>query len=197
MSTNVRGKKTQSEILDAAWELVSRDGADVLVSDIARTVGVSRQTIYMHFGSRGGLLVALVRRADDRLEIRKNLKLAFGISDPRVRLDTAISVWLSFVPQIYPVAKDLIRLRETDKDSALAWEDRMSELRSWLLELTQSLHRDGCLLEHWSAEDASAFLWAQSSVQMWGLLVNDCGWPEEKAVRKIQKVVAAGLLNPS
>ncbi len=194
MSRNIRGDKTRAEILDAAWKLISEQGAGVAVSEIAKAVGVSRQTIYLHFGSRGGLLVALVRRADERLEIKEQFDAALILREPRERLARTLQAWLSFVPKVFPVAKDLVRLRETDTEAAVAWADRMDELQEWLLNLMLSLHRDGALKDHWTPEHASQFFWAQTSVQVWGLLKIDCGWNEEVIAETMWKALEDSLL---
>jgi AcrR family transcriptional regulator len=186
--------KTQNEILDVAWDLISEKGADVSIAEIAKAAGLSRQSVYLHFGSRGNLLVALVRRADVRFDIKDDFFNSFKISGPQDRLEGAISVWLDFVPKIYPVAKDLIRLRATDKDASLAWEDRMEELKEWLLVLTTTLEKDDVLQDHWTSKDACCFLWAGFSVQMWGLLVYECGWSEEKTRDHIRMSLVRSLL---
>ncbi len=196
MSSNGRRKQTEAELLDTAWDLVTEYGAEVSIADIAKKAGVSRQTIYLHFGSRAGLLLALVRRADDRFDIKRLMFEAFAEPDPRGRLERTVQVWLDFVPKIYPVARDLIRLRDTDHDASAAWEDRMADLRSWLLVMFRSLSEEGALRDHWRAEDASDYFWAQSSVQAWGLLVHDCGWSEEAARDKIRRALVAALLRP-
>ncbi|MDG1826246.1 MAG: TetR/AcrR family transcriptional regulator, partial [Henriciella sp.] len=64
--------------MDSAWDLVAKEGADVSLATIAKAAGISRQSIYDHFGSRGGMLIALVRRADDRLSIKDGLFNAFS-----------------------------------------------------------------------------------------------------------------------
>ena len=194
MSTNIRGDKTRTEVLDAAWELISDQGADVSVSKIAAAVGISRQTVYLHYGSRGGLLVALVRRADERFEIKEKFNAALKRQKPKERLAMTLQAWLEFVPKIYPVAKDLIRLRETDPEAANAWTDRMDELREWLLDLTRSFETDGALKDQWTPEQASQFFWAQTSVQVWGLLKRDCGWSEEDIAGHLNRTLTESLL---
>ncbi len=194
MSTNIRGEKTRAELLDAAWELISEQGADVSVAKIARVVGISRQTVYLHFGSRGGLLVALVRRADERFEIKEKFEAALHLESPSDRMTMTLKAWLEFVPKIYPVAKDLVRLRETDPEAAAAWADRMEELREWLLELTCSIERDGALKKGWSSKAASQFFWAQTGVQVWGLLKYDCGWDEEAIASHLETMLTESLL---
>jgi AcrR family transcriptional regulator len=59
--TGVEGN-TRAAILEAAQKRLARLGADGLrLQDIARDVGVSHPTILHHFGSRDGLIVAMVQ----------------------------------------------------------------------------------------------------------------------------------------
>lgn len=194
MSTKRKPERTRAEILDAAWNLISENGADVSISEIARAAGISRQAVYLHFGSRGGLLMALVRRADTRFEIKERLFACIGVPDPEERLDRLVQVWIDFVTKIYPVATDLVRLRATDRDASAAWEDRMTDLRSWLLTLTTSLKQDGALAAGWSPKEASEYLWASFSVQLWGLLVEDCGWDRDRALSVLRRTIRQTLL---
>ena len=50
-------------MLDAATELVRRDGEKVPMADIARHAGVGVGTVYRHFATREDLLGALVHRS--------------------------------------------------------------------------------------------------------------------------------------
>jgi len=120
VSNSKRAARSRQEILDAAWNLIAVRGAEVSLADIAAEVGMTRQSIYVHFGSRGGLLVALVRRADEREDVFAKFDAALEAEDPLERLDRYVKAWLVFVPKIYPVASDLIRLRATDADAAAA-----------------------------------------------------------------------------
>ena len=162
---------------------------------ICSAAGVSRQAGYLHFGSRGGLLMALVHRADERFAIRESLFEAFALPDPQTRLEASITAWLDFVVKIEPVASDLIRLRATDADAANAWEDRMAELRAWLTELVISLDKEGSLAPGWKVEDAAAYLWAAMSVQVWGLLRRDCGWADKRSRQALSRALTDTLLN--
>jgi AcrR family transcriptional regulator len=55
-------------VLDAMREeLLGNDWSAITLSDVARTAGVSRQTIYNEFGSRQGLAQAYAMRLADRL----------------------------------------------------------------------------------------------------------------------------------
>lgn len=194
MSNSSRSDRTRRGILDAAWDLIARRGAEVSMAEIAEAVGMTRQSIYVHFGSRGGLLVALVRRADERLEIMENFARALDVHPAADRLDACLRVWLDFVPRIHPVARDLIRLRSRDEDAARAWEDRMRDLLGIFRRLVRGLHEEGALAPVWTVPQATDFLWAGCSVQTWDLLVVDRGWSAASASKAIRYALARALL---
>lgn len=164
------------------------------MSEIANAAGISRQAVYLHFGTRGGLLMALVKRADDRLLIREGFQEALRQPTAAERLDSWLTAWFAFVRQILPVAKDLVRLRPTDPDAAAAWEDRMSDLRSWLSDLVASFESDGALRPDWSVDEAADYLWAASSVQMWDLMAGERHWDDVKLDVTLRRTIAEALL---
>lgn len=194
MSKNKKSDRTKSEILDAVWELMAERGSVISMTEIAAVSGVTRQLIHHYFGSRGALLTALVRRADERFEIWEAFDAGLKLMDPADRLRACLAVWLAFVPKIHPVATDLIRMRATDPDAEAAWTDRMSELRAFFVTLTKSIQRDGALADGWTARKAAEYLWASCSVQYWNLLVGECGWSQAEAEKTIQAAAARALL---
>lgn len=59
---------THTAILDAALDVLARVGITKLaLEEVAATAGVSRQTVYRHFGSRDGLLSAVIVREEEAL----------------------------------------------------------------------------------------------------------------------------------
>lgn len=164
------------------------------MSEIAKAAGISRQAVYLHFGTRGGLLMALVKRADERFEIKEGFFEALKTRSPSERLDSCLRVWLKFVPKILPVARDLIRLRATDPDAAAAWEDRMADLRSWLRQLVESLKADGALAPSWTVKEATDYLWIASSVQVWDLMTVERAWKKKRARAVVRDSIAKVLL---
>lgn len=194
MSKNKKSDRTKTEILDAAWDLMAEHGSTVSMAEIAAASGVTRQLIHYYFGSRGALLTALVRRADERFEIWEGFDAGLKLTDPADRLRACLSAWLAFVPRIHPVATDLIRMRATDPDAAAAWKDRMGELLAFFATLTKSIQRDGALADGWTGRKAAEYLWTTCSVQNWDLLVHECGWSRTEAEKAIQATIARTLL---
>lgn len=194
MSKNKKSARTREEILDVAWALIPRKGADVSLAEIASEAGVTRQSVYVHFGSRGGLLMALVQRADERFAIWEAMEKALGEAETAAKLRAVLAAWFAFVPQIAPVARELIRLKPQDEAVAAAWNDRMDELYGVFRDLAAGLAAEGRLAPSWQADKAADYLWAASSVQVWDLLTGERGWQGEEAAQRLTEAHLAVLL---
>lgn len=190
-----KSERTKSEILDIAWDLIASRGARVSMTEIASEANISRQLLYVHFGSRGQLLIALVRRADERFCIWEAFSKAEKITDPRLCLQAVMAAWLEFVPKIRPVAIDLIRLRAEDKAARDAWNDRMSELHGFYANLMSRFEAQGALTKDLTAVQAADYIWATSSVQYWDLLVSERGWTESDASHEIERAIISRIFS--
>ena len=191
-----RAQKTRTEILDAAWDLVATHGTEVSMAQIAKAVGVSRQAVYLHFSSRGGLLVALVQRADDRFEVIQTFDAAMAETDPRQRISVFFNGWFEFVEKVLPVASDLIRLQKTDKDATLAWEGRMEILYQGILALAKSLEADAVLGAGWHSGEAADYMYAVASMQVWELMTRARGTNIARARSILCSALISALCNP-
>ena len=63
-------KKNRDQLLAAARDVVSEQGADASLRDVARRAGVGLGTLYRHFPTREALLEALLREGFDALTAR-------------------------------------------------------------------------------------------------------------------------------
>lgn len=77
--------RTRGKLVRAATELFYREGTAVGVDEIAHRASVSKLTIYRHFGSKDGLLEAVLRQRSDRV-IAWLRAATDGPTDPAVRL---------------------------------------------------------------------------------------------------------------
>ncbi len=87
-----------ARILDAAGKAIDARGADFSIADVARTLGVTRQTVYRYFPSTEALLVAgAVHAATNFLDrLASHLQ---GISDPVEAVSEAIATALEWLPK--------------------------------------------------------------------------------------------------
>lgn len=87
-----------ARILAAAGKAIDERGAEFSIADVARTLGVTRQTVYRYFPSTDTLLVAAaVHAATDFLE-RMATHLQ-GITDPVDAVAEAIATALEWLPK--------------------------------------------------------------------------------------------------
>ena len=87
-----------ARILAAAGKAIDERGADVGIADVARTLGVTRQTVYRYFPSTEALLVAAATHAaSDFLErVAAHLE---GVTDPVEATAEAIATALEWLPK--------------------------------------------------------------------------------------------------
>ncbi len=196
MSNLKKSERTRQEILDIAWSLIAKRGAEISLAEIAKAANMTRQSIYVHFGSRGGLLTALVRRTDEREKIWEAFEAAMRCPTASERFDAILDAWLIFLEKILPVARDLIRLRAKDSEAGDAWADRMQELRQFYVGVMQNMKDNSALSDQWTPEAAADYVWTQSSVQIWGLLTEDCGWSAKAARASIKSTARQVLKAP-
>jgi AcrR family transcriptional regulator len=87
-----------ARILAAAGKAIDERGAEISIADVARTLGVTRQTVYRYFPSTDALLVAAaVHAADDFLErVADHVR---GINDPVAAVTEAVATALEWLPK--------------------------------------------------------------------------------------------------
>jgi AcrR family transcriptional regulator len=172
-------------------------GNGVRLEDIAQAAAVSRQAIYMHFGSRSGLLIATARYLD---ETKGHFARTQHIRDAENGIDALnglVDFWAGYIPDIYGLAKALMTIRATDQDAASAWDDRMSAFYEKCLLVVQLLEKNGVLSSEWSVTTAADFVWATLSIANWEHLTMERGWSQEQYVQQMQFGLRRTLLNTS
>lgn len=83
-------------LLDGARDLLGqREWAEITMADIATAAGVSRQTLYSEFGSRGEFAQALFLREADRFLAAVEEAVNANLHDPVAALAAAFDVFLT------------------------------------------------------------------------------------------------------
>jgi AcrR family transcriptional regulator len=89
-NTPASDEEAIERILDAADKIIGERGSAMRIADVARTLGVTRQTVYRYFPGTEALLVAsAMRSADGFLDhLATHLK---GITDPVVAMTEGVA----------------------------------------------------------------------------------------------------------
>jgi AcrR family transcriptional regulator len=186
---------TREKILKKTWMLMEKKrGKGVRLEDIAKAAGVSRQAIYMHFGSRSGLLIATARYLDSTLDhLQRSYPIRTAASGEEA-LDELVVFWANYIPDIYGLAKAFLSVLEDDKDAASAWEDRMSALHEKCSIVILLLSEEGKLAENWTVKEAADFTWTTLHLSNWEHLTIKHGWSQEQYIQRIQETLKKTLV---
>ena len=179
--------ETRKRILQATCDLLeASQGRGVRMTDIAKRAGISRQALYLHFGTRAELLIASTHHVDVVRSVEERLVPSRTAATGAERLDAYIQAWASYIPQIHGIAKALIAMSDTDDAAAMAWRDRMRAMRHGCEAAINALRKDKMLSPHYSAKQATDLLWTLLSVRNWESLTIECGWSQQKYATTIQ-----------
>jgi len=179
--------ETRTRILEATWRLMEeRNGQGVRMRDVAEAAGVSRQAVYLHFGSRTELMVATARYGDEVRGHDERLRCYRAATAGVERLEAFVEFWGDYIPEIYGIARALLAARETDQAVAAAWDDRMGVVREACRDIIERLHRDGTLAPGWSLDEAADLLWTMLSIRNWESLTVERGWSTDRYVGRMQ-----------
>jgi AcrR family transcriptional regulator len=150
-----------ARILAAAGKAIDERGADFSIADIARTLGVTRQTVYRYFPSTDALLIqAGVVAATDFLDrLAAHIE---GLTDPMDAAVEAIATALEWLPKDKHIglllapgrtpahtesvtsdlglqfAQSVVRRFDVDWAAAGFDDDELDELAEYLLRIIQS-----------------------------------------------------------
>jgi AcrR family transcriptional regulator len=186
---------THDRILETTWRLMEKNrGQGVDIADIAKAAGVSRQAVYLHFGSRTELLIATTRYLDTTLKFDERIQRACEGANGIFSLKEFVQVWGSYIPEIYGLARALLYARETDAAAAAAWDNRMKDTQNGLHRILGQVERDGQLAPDWTLDEAVDFAWAMISIRMWENLTIERGWSQEQYIARTQQTLKQMLL---
>lgn len=185
---------TRARILDATWQLVAEQGAGLKLSDVAARASVSRQAVYLHFGDRSSLLVALVQHMDETLDLDDSLAAVNTAPDGAALLEAAMRLNTTFWTQVLPVAQVLEAAQHDDEALGAAWRDRMRFRQAVFRSMIETLVARAELDESWRIDDAAATLYAVAHFDTWRELRLELGWSDDHYVDAMARLLQRSLL---
>jgi len=197
MSTHVGpygDPETRTRILEAAWALVTELGASLRLADVAERAGVSRQALYLHFGDRSGLLLALVQHMDGRLHLGEALAHVRAAPTSAELLERAMRLNTEFWTAVQPIAQVLEAAQYEREALGAAWRDRMRFRQESFSGMIRQIAEAEDLARGWSVEDAAAVLYAVAHFDTWRELTRHLGWADDRYVAAMTRLLGGSLL---
>lgn len=194
MMSRLDPERTRGAILDAARALLENDGYHAVgLSAVAKAAGVSRQAIYLHFGSKANLLQALVDSLNDThvFPVYQRIDL-WGSACALDALDAWVEVVAATTPSLLSIANAVDAARRSDPEAEAIWQGPSRGRYSDCLRIVQWLATDGTLAPGWNIPDAARFLWASTSIRVFEDLTTH-GWSRRRFIEHLQRSLRAAL----
>jgi AcrR family transcriptional regulator len=192
------GDDTRARILEAALrEVEERGTSDVTMAGVAAAAGVSRQLVYFHFANRAGLLTAMAGHRDETAGFVEQARISRSLP-PAEGFEHLLRAWCAYMPQIEPITRALEAALVSGEDGAVAWRDRMGELREALrIALDRLARRDG-LAAGWSVDAGADWAWSRIQPSTWRHLVGERGWTgDEYTERTVASLLKELVASPT
>lgn len=194
-------KETRRAVLEAAWQCMSVPGGmGAGMAEIAAAAGVSRQTLFYAFGSRSGLLVAMVRYRDGQTDhVRRLTNIAGGTGADADTLRSFTDIWIDYLPTVYPVAYQMETDAVIDPDIALAWNDRFFNmgLHRGFARILGRMAGAGALARGADTAWLTDLCLSLVVPSAWHLLVVQCRWTPQRFRDSRHQFIAAAIAAPA
>ena len=187
--------QTRTAILDAAWALLEERGTGIRIADIAAEAGVSRQAVYLHFGDRASLFVALGDHIDVSFGRDRLRSHVFGAPTGVESLRRWVDTMSWYTAKIDSVSRILELGAETDGALAAAWKDRMTGRRGHVRRIAEHIAADGQLAEGWTAATAAELIFTVTLPASWRVLTSVVGWSRKRYADEITELLERSLLS--
>jgi AcrR family transcriptional regulator len=188
---------TRRAIVHAARDVFAKSGyGNATIEAIADAAKVSLPTVYAVFGSKPGVLSAVVADGGSDPDIRALAESALGETRPRERLESAAKV----VRKIMQRESSLLRLLEeagTGTPELKAASHQLHEQQRRALErVLLPLYERQALRRELGLDEAVATFGALASPQCYSLLVGELGWSAARWERWLGDSAARLFLGP-
>ena len=182
-SRRAQSAQTRQRIVDAARALLLAKGyRATTVAAVAKTAGVSVDTVYELVGRKPMLLREVIEQAisgTDRAvaaEDRVYVKEMRAEPDPARKLALYAAAMRAIHARMAPLHLALRDAATTEPDALEVWQEISNRRAQNMRQLALELHAAGGLRDDLSVEEAGDILWATNSADLYVLLVEERGW---------------------
>lgn len=186
--------ETRERLLQAAWELAIEQGPSLRLADVAARAGVSRQAVYLHFGDRARLLLALLAWGDQVFKLGELLARVTEAQSGVAALERMVEVQAAYSPRIDVLARLLEAAQYQDPAVAAALRDRLDFRRAAHQAVIVRIAAEGDLADGWTVDTAADLFFAVTLAAPWRELTGTCGWSAGQYAERMSQLLRRALI---
>jgi AcrR family transcriptional regulator len=163
------------------------------VTEIAREASVSPQTVYAAFGSKAGLLLALLDDLEERVSSERYGRAIERTAEPEEQLRLIVQ----FHCDLFEAGLDLIELARrssTDPTVGRFVDEGNRRRRTACLSWAGAWHASGALRPDLDVTSAADLLWVHCGADLYAAFVLGCGWDRDRLERWLVETLRRLLL---
>jgi len=191
-----RARETRERIRRAAAELFAEDGfVDTTVAAIARQAGVSAPTVYSVFGSKGGIVAAMLEEMEQNADRDAWVGKLLASSDPHEQVRT----FATWIRTMFEGGAGILRAAlaaRSEPDVAALAEHGNAARKQGTRRLTSMWADSRALRDGLGAEAAAERMWLLASVEVFVLAIDDLGWSADQYESWLGSLLERELLAP-
>ncbi|HEX4660704.1 MAG TPA: helix-turn-helix domain-containing protein [Streptosporangiaceae bacterium] len=190
-----QAEQTRARILTAARDLFRSAGyATTTIDAIASSAQVSAKTVEAAFGSKRGVLAALVDPLASAGPPRDLVDQIRAARDPRRRLRLVAELTRRAYEAALPEFELMRGAAAVAPEITAVARQVESRRRANQTRLTTDLEQRGLLRDDLALDEATDIIWALTSYDLYRALIGERHWPAERYEHWLAETVAASLL---
>lgn len=196
-----RTRLARRAVLDAAADLfLERGYGATTIEAISGAADVPQATVYRLFGSKQGILKALVDRSiagdDEPVAVadRAPVRALLHTSDPRDVLAQLAAISVGINARTAPIYRILVSAAGSDPEAAVLLDELTRQRQEGQRHVTRALGRMKALRPGMRPRDAADLLHALASPELYRLLVVDRSWSDARYETWLADILASQLL---
>lgn len=197
-----QAQATRREVLACARRLfLERGYAQTTMPSIAQAGGVSKEMLYAAWGSKAGIVGALLRETlrgeEDAAPLEQGEKIAAirAAGSARAALELYGALLAEVQPQLAPMLRLLRAGAAGDEELALMLARNSTDRLAGMRRFAEHLAERGALAPGLDVEHARDVLWTLNSPELFDLLVTERGWSTERYGSWVAALLASALLS--
>jgi AcrR family transcriptional regulator len=187
-------------VVVAAQELFARDGfRATTIAAVARTAGVSAESVYKGFGTKAALAKAVFDRViagdDEPVPVVQRAEAKEIAAEPDVRKKLALYAGGAVERQVRSAGVQILIRdgRHVDDTLEEVWQKLLTERLTGMTMLATHLHATGQLRADLDVDEVRDLLWTYISVEVYELLVLNRGWPLDRYTTWLGRTLVSAL----